>query len=109
MAILYLTEQQAWVAREGDCLIVHIPERNEDGSRKGKQERKMTVPLFKVEEVMILRRHHSHNSCISKFTQRKDPGNIPEQIWAVSRQLESATHKKQHTAPGSARGACRRS
>ena len=22
MAILYLTEQQAWVAREGDCLIV---------------------------------------------------------------------------------------
>lgn len=54
MAILYLTEQQAWVGREGDCLIVHIPERNEDGSRKGKQERKMTVPLFKVEEVMVL-------------------------------------------------------
>src|SRR5579859_2370830 len=54
MAILYLTEQQAWVGREGDCLIVHIPERNEDGSNKGKQERKMTVPLFKVEEVMVL-------------------------------------------------------
>jgi CRISP-associated protein Cas1 len=54
MAIVYLTEQQAWVGREGDCLIVHIPERNEDGSRKGKQERKMTVPLFKVEEVMVL-------------------------------------------------------
>jgi len=54
MAILYLTEQQAWVGREGDCLIVHIPEREEDGSRKGKQERKMTVPLFKVEEVMVM-------------------------------------------------------
>ena len=54
MAILYLTEQQAWVGREGDCLIVHIPERNEDGSRNGKQERKMTVPLFKVEEVMVI-------------------------------------------------------
>lgn len=54
MAILYLTEQQAWVGREGDCLIVHIPERNEDGSSKGKRERKMTVPLFKIEEVMVL-------------------------------------------------------
>jgi len=54
MAILYLTEQQAWVGREGDCLIVHTPEHNEDGSNKGKRERKTTVPLFKVEEVMVL-------------------------------------------------------
>ena len=53
MAILYLTEQQAWVAREGDCLIVHIPERAEDGS-KTRRERKMTVPLFKIEEVIVL-------------------------------------------------------
>ena len=53
MAILYLTEQQAWVGREGDCLVVHVPERNEDGSVKGKRERKMTVPLFKIEEVMV--------------------------------------------------------
>lgn len=28
MAILYLTEQQAWVNLEGDCLIVHIPEQD---------------------------------------------------------------------------------
>src|SRR5437667_2389534 len=54
MAIVYLTEQQAWVGREGDCLIVHIPEHDEDGSRKGKKERKMTIPLFKVEEVMVM-------------------------------------------------------
>jgi len=54
MAILYLTEQQAWVGREGECLIVHIPERNEDSANKGKRERKTTVPLFKVEEVMVL-------------------------------------------------------
>jgi len=54
MAILYLTEQQAWVAREGDCLIVHIPERDEQGKPMGKRERKMTVPLFKVEEVIVL-------------------------------------------------------
>ncbi len=53
MAILYLTEQQAWVGKEGDCLIVHIPERDE-GANKGKRERKMTVPMMKVEEVVVL-------------------------------------------------------
>lgn len=53
MAIVYLTEQQAWVGREGDCLIVHVPEYLDDGS-KSKQERKTTIPLFKVEEVMVL-------------------------------------------------------
>jgi len=35
-------------------LIVHIPERDEQGKPRGKLERKMTVPLFKVEEVMVL-------------------------------------------------------
>src|SRR5207248_8785776 len=50
---LYLTEQHAWVGREGDCLIVHIPEHNEDSNSKSKRERKMSVPLFKVEEVII--------------------------------------------------------
>ena len=54
MAILYLTEQQAWVGREGECLIVHIPEHSENGTNKGKRERKATVPLFKIEEVMVL-------------------------------------------------------
>lgn len=54
MAILYLTEQQAWVGREGECLIVHIPERDEQGKQMGKRERKMTIPLFKIEEVMVL-------------------------------------------------------
>lgn len=53
MTILYLTEQQAWVGREGECLIVHIPERDEQGRLLGKRERKMTVPLFKVEEVVV--------------------------------------------------------
>ncbi len=54
MAILYLTEQQAWVGREGECLIVHVPERDENGGKQGKRERRMTVPLFKVEEVVVL-------------------------------------------------------
>ncbi len=53
MAIVYLTEQQSWVKREGDCLVVHVPERNEQGAVQGKRERKMTIPLFKVEEVMV--------------------------------------------------------
>ena len=53
MAILYLTEQQAWVALEGDCLIVRIPERDAQGKTTGKRERKMTIPLFKVEEVVV--------------------------------------------------------
>src|SRR5436305_14506367 len=54
MAILYLTVQQAWVGLEGDCLVVRIPENNDDGNSNGKRERKMTVPLFKVEEVMVI-------------------------------------------------------
>jgi CRISP-associated protein Cas1 len=54
VAILYLTEQRAWVGREGECLIVHVPERDENTGKQGKRERKMTVPLFKVEEVVVL-------------------------------------------------------
>src|SRR5260221_2099033 len=53
MAIVYLNVQQAWVGREGDCLIVHIPENGDNGS-KARRERKVTIPLFKVEEVMII-------------------------------------------------------
>ena len=53
MAVVYLTEQQAWVGREGECLIVHIPQYNDDGTR-AKHERKLTIPLFKVEEVMVI-------------------------------------------------------
>jgi len=53
MAIFYLTEQQAWVGREGECLVVHIPERNEAG-KPTKKERKKSIPLFKLEDVMVL-------------------------------------------------------
>lgn len=41
------------MGREGECLVVHIPER-EEGSSKLKRERKLTVPLLKVEEVVVL-------------------------------------------------------
>lgn len=54
MAILYLTEQQAWVGREGDCLVVHIPEpTSAEGSGK-RREQKKSIPLFKIEEVVVL-------------------------------------------------------
>lgn len=54
MAILYLTEQQAWVGREGECLVVHIPEQNSTGSTGKKREHKKLIPLFKIEEVLVL-------------------------------------------------------
>ncbi len=54
MSVLYLIEQRAWVGKEGECLIVHIPEPGEEAEGKKKRERKMTVPLMKIEEVMVL-------------------------------------------------------
>ncbi|MEO9028783.1 MAG: type I-D CRISPR-associated endonuclease Cas1d [Ktedonobacteraceae bacterium] len=54
MAILYLTEQQAWVGREGECLVVHIPEQNAGENTGKKREQKKLVPLFKIEEVIVL-------------------------------------------------------
>ena len=54
MAILYLTEQQAWVGKEGECLVVHIPERAEQQNATKRKARKMTVPLCKIEEVLIV-------------------------------------------------------
>ena len=54
MAILYLTEQQAWVGREGECLVVHIPEQNTSESAGKRKEHKKLIPLFKVEEVIVL-------------------------------------------------------
>jgi CRISPR-associated protein Cas1 len=53
MAILYLTEQHAWVGRDGETLVVHIPI-HEEGGAKQKRERTQTVPLLKVEEVIVL-------------------------------------------------------
>lgn len=54
MAILYLTEQQAWVGREGECLVVHIPEPNAGENTGKKREQKKLIPLFKIEEVIVL-------------------------------------------------------
>src|SRR5439155_11777655 len=42
----------SWVALQCDSLIINIPETKDNGNSKGK--RKMTVPLFKVEEIMVI-------------------------------------------------------
>jgi CRISPR-associated protein Cas1 len=49
-----LTEQQSWVGREGDCLVIHVPDQDSEGQFRGKRERKKNVPLMKIEEVMVL-------------------------------------------------------
>jgi CRISPR-associated protein Cas1 len=54
MAILYLTEQHAWVGREGDCLVVHIPESTQTEGANKRREQKKAIPLFKIEEVIVL-------------------------------------------------------
>lgn len=49
MATLYLTEQYATVRRDGDTLVVHIPENRETGT----PARKARLPLMKVERVVV--------------------------------------------------------
>ncbi len=49
MATLYLTEPQTLVKRDGETLIVHIPENEEKQTPK----RKVRVPLLKVDRVVV--------------------------------------------------------
>lgn len=49
MATLYLTEPRSWVKKDGETLVVHIPEDRE----KGTEARKVRVPLAKVEQVVV--------------------------------------------------------
>ena len=49
MATLYLTEQQTLVKKEGDTLIVHIPEDKE----KKRPKKKVRVPLIKIDRVVV--------------------------------------------------------
>src|SRR5712671_6961625 len=111
MAILYLTEQQAWVGREGDCLVVHIPEHNDDGSRS-KRERKMTVPLLKVEEVMVLGEitittpaltslleanvHVTYLSRYGRYLGSLNPGLTKNSILRVAQHAAHADAKQRH-------------
>ncbi len=49
MTTLYLTEQRSLVRKDGDTLVVHIPEDKE----KGTEKRKVRVPLLKVDQVVV--------------------------------------------------------
>jgi CRISPR-associated protein Cas1 len=49
MATLYLTEQQTLVKKEGDTLVVHIPEDKEQNRPKNK----VRVPLLKIDRVVV--------------------------------------------------------
>jgi CRISPR-associated protein Cas1 len=49
MATLYLTEQQTLVKKDGDTLIVHIPENKE----KKRAKNKVRVPLIKIDRVVV--------------------------------------------------------
>ena len=49
MTTLYLTEQRSLVKKDGDTLVVHIPEDKE----KGTEPRKVRVPLVKVDQVVV--------------------------------------------------------
>lgn len=49
MATLYLTEQQTLVKKEGDTLVVHIPEDKETNRPK----KKVRVPLIKIDRVVV--------------------------------------------------------
>ena len=49
MATLYLTEPRSLVKKDGDTLVVHIPENKERGTPK----RKVRVPLLKVTQAVV--------------------------------------------------------
>lgn len=49
MATLYLTEQQTLVKKDGDTLVVHIPENKETAQSK----RSVRVPLLKIDRVVV--------------------------------------------------------
>lgn len=49
MATLYLTEPRSLVKKDGDTLLVHMPE----NERKGTSKRQVRVPLIKVTQVVV--------------------------------------------------------
>jgi len=50
MSTLYLTEQRALVQKDGDVLVVRVP----DNPKSGQKARKVEVPLHKVERVVVI-------------------------------------------------------
>ena len=55
MPTLYLTEDRAYVRRDGeDCLLVNIPEKREKDGAAFTPARKERIPLVKVDDVVVM-------------------------------------------------------
>jgi CRISPR-associated protein Cas1 len=50
VATLYLTEQRSYVRKDGDTLVIQIPENKE----KNTEKHKVRVPLVKVDQVVVM-------------------------------------------------------
>jgi len=83
MATLYLTEQQTLVKKEGDTLVVHIPENKETGQEK----RKVRVPLIKIDRVVV-----QGNSTLTS------PAFITGKLHNMRTMLMRANRKRQNEA-----------
>ena len=53
MATLYLTEPRSLVKKDGDTLVVHIPERKGEDGERDTPKRKVRVPLIKVTQAVV--------------------------------------------------------
>ncbi|MFQ5420015.1 MAG: type I-D CRISPR-associated endonuclease Cas1d [Anaerolineae bacterium] len=67
MATLYLTEQQTLVKKQGDTLIVHIPEDKE----KNRPKKKVRVPLIKIDRVVVQGNSTLTSPAIAALMQRR--------------------------------------
>lgn len=53
MATLYLTEPRSLVKKDGETLVVHIPEKKGENGEPGTPKRKVRVPLIKITQAIV--------------------------------------------------------
>ena len=94
MAILYLTEQQAWVGREGECLVVHIPDQNAPEGTGKRREQKKLIPLFKIEEVIVLGDITLTTPALVSLLEASDFDHLSEQARSLPGQPQSRPDQK---------------
>ncbi len=93
MTILYLTEQHAWVKREGECLIVCVPAETDGKGKPGGKERKVTVQLVKLEQVVILGDITLSTPAIAALLELKVPISYMDKFGNYLGNLAPATSK----------------
>lgn len=67
MTTLYVTEPYSVVKKDGDTLVVHIPA----NEKAGKEARKVTVPLLKIDQVVVLGDSSLTTQALSALLERK--------------------------------------